>query len=279
MQHPHRASSPSSGRVARRDVRRFAADASLVLAGGRAILLQIADPVVAAGVSRHSDFARRPQQRLVHTLMYVYAVVLGTPEDAATATGFVDRAHEPVTGADDADRQLWVAATLYDSALRMHELLRGPVDPELAQAVLEAYAPLGVALRVPAERWPPTTAAFAAYWSSAVAGLTVTDEARGVLRDLLHPRLAPAWVRAAMPVVRIVSVGMLPDDVRAAYGIPWGSGEQRRFDRTVGVVRRVVRAVPAPLRRLPVRLLLSAMRRAASASGPHRPQAGSTRTE
>jgi uncharacterized protein (DUF2236 family) len=260
-------------------VRRFAADASLVLAGGRAILLQIADPVVAAGVSRHSDFSRRPQQRLVHTLMYVYAVVLGTPEDAAAATGFVNRAHEPVSGADDVDRQLWVAATLYDSALRMHELLRGPVDAVLAQAVLDAYEPLGGALRVPAGRWPGTTAAFDAYWTSAIADLAVTDEARGVVRDLLFPRLAPAWVRAAMPLMRIVSVGMLPDPVRAAYRFPWGPGEQRRFDRTMGGVRAVVRAIPGPLRRLPVRLLLSAMRRAAASHDTSGPQAGSTRTE
>jgi uncharacterized protein (DUF2236 family) len=252
----HRPSSPPPG-----DVRRFAADASLVLAGGRAILLQIADPVVAAGVARHSDFARRPQQRLVHTLMYVYAVVLGTESDRAAAAAFVNRAHAPVAGADDADRQLWVAATLYESALRMHEQLRGPVSPELAQAVLRAYAPLGGALRVPADRWPASTAAFEAYWASTLEALVVTDEARGVVRDLLFPRLAPGWVRAAMPLLRIITVGLLPDAVRSAYGFAWGPRERRRFARTMTVVAGVVRTVPGPIRRLPVRLLLRALRR------------------
>ena len=49
---PHRASRPPAARVHDRHLRRFLADSTPVAAGGRAILLQIADPVVAAGVRR-----------------------------------------------------------------------------------------------------------------------------------------------------------------------------------------------------------------------------------
>ncbi|WIB59918.1 oxygenase MpaB family protein [Curtobacterium sp. MCLR17_007] len=257
-----RASRPSSGRD--RDLVRFLADSTPVLAGGCAILLQIADPVVAAGVRRHSDFARRPQQRLAHTLMYVYAVVIGSPADAATATGFVNRAHAPVAGADEVDRQLWVAATLYDSAIRAHEAFGTPVSPELARRALDAYAPLGVALRVPPERWPATPAAFVAYWDQALSSLRVTDDARGVARDLLHPIFAPLWVRAAMPLVRIVTVGMLPDVVRTQYGFAWGPRERRRWRRTAAWIRRVRALVPGAVLRLPGPLLLRAMRATAA---------------
>ncbi|KQO63555.1 oxygenase MpaB family protein [Curtobacterium sp. Leaf261] len=268
---PHRASSPShrpSGsalpsRPVGRDVRRFGTDASLVMAGGCAILLQIADPVVGAGVARHSDFVHRPQQRLVHTLAYVYAVVFGTPTDAAVASAFVERAHRPVEGADDPGRQLWVAATLYDSAIRMHELLRGPIDPALALGVLRAYEPLGTALRVPDGVWPTTVTAFEEYWGRTLQGLLVTEDARAVVRDLLHPRFAPAWIRIAMPLARIVTVGMLPTSVRQAYGFAWGPREERRFARTISVLRVVVRAVPGPIRRLPHRVLIRGMRQAA----------------
>ncbi|MDY1005398.1 oxygenase MpaB family protein [Curtobacterium sp. CFBP9011] len=242
---------------------RFLADSTPVAAGGRAILLQIADPVVAAGVRRHSDFARRPQQRLAHTLMYVYAVVVGTPEDAAVAASFVTHAHRPVTGADDPDRQLWVAATLVDSALRTHRLLGSPVDDERAEDVLRAYAPIATALRVPAERWPDSMAAFERYWASTLAQLRVTDDARGVVRDLLHPRHAPAWVRAVMPVVRVVTVGMLPAPVRTQYGFPWGPREVRRFRRTVSGLRLLRAVLPGALLRLPGPLLLRAMHRTA----------------
>lgn len=261
-----RASRPSPGHHhGDRDpaLRRFLADSTPVAAGGRAILLQIADPVVAAGVRRHSDFARRPQQRLAHTLMYVYAVVVGTPEDAAVAASFVTHAHRPVTGADDPDRQLWVAATLVDSALRTHRLLGSPVDDERAEDVLRAYAPIATALRVPAERWPDSMAAFERYWASTLAQLRVTDDARGVVRDLLHPRHAPVWVRAVMPVVRVVTVGMLPAPVRTQYGFPWGPREVRRFRRTVSGLRLLRAVLPGALLRLPGPLLLRAMHRTA----------------
>ncbi|MFJ3032855.1 oxygenase MpaB family protein [Curtobacterium pusillum] len=262
MPDAHRASRPPSGRVADRDLRRFLADSTPVAAGGRAILLQIADPVVAAGVRRHSDFARRPQQRLAHTLMFVYAVVVGTDDDAAIAASFVNRAHRPVAGADEVDRQRWVAATLYDSAMRAHELFGDPVDGRRAQAVLDAYAPIGTALRVPADRWPSTVAAFERYWDAELERLEVTDDARGVVRDLLHPRFAPLWVRAAMPLVRIVTVGMLPDAVRSQYGFAWGPRERRRFRRTVRLVRVVRAVLPGWLLRLPGPLLLRSMRSA-----------------
>ncbi|MGU3410896.1 oxygenase MpaB family protein [Microbacterium sp. M1A1_1b] len=257
-----RAWRPSPGRD--RDLTRLLADSTPVLAGGRAILLQIADPVVAAGVRRHSDFARRPQQRLAHTLMYVYAVVVGSPEDAATATGFVNRAHAPVAGADQVDRQRWVAATLYDSALRAHDAFGDPVPPDLARRMLDAYAPLGVALRVPADRWPSSVDAFEAYWADTLVALRVSDDARGVVRDLLHPRFAPLWVRAAMPLVRIVTVGLLPDAVRDQYGFAWGPREQRRYRRATAAIRRTRAVVPRWVLRLPGPLLLRAMRRTAA---------------
>ncbi|WP_081612337.1 oxygenase MpaB family protein [Curtobacterium flaccumfaciens] len=260
---PHRASRPSPAHVHDRHLRRFLADSTPVAAGGRAILLQIADPVVAAGVRRHSDFARRPQQRLAHTLMFIYAVVIGTESDSATATGFVNHAHGPVAGADDVDRQLWVAATLFDSARRAHDLFGTKVSAARAEQVLAAYAPIATALRVPAERWPTSVAAFDRYWQQTLDGLQVTDDARGVVRDLLHPRFAPLWVRAAMPLVRIVTVGMLPEPVRTAYGFAWGRREERRFRRTVRVVAGVRALVPRALLRLPGPVLLRAMRRTA----------------
>jgi uncharacterized protein (DUF2236 family) len=259
-----RASRPAHGHVADRDLRRWLADSTPVAAGGRAILLQIADPVVAAGVRRHSDFARRPQQRLAHTLMFVYAVVIGTEADAAVATAFVDRAHRPVAGADEVDRQRWVAATLFDSARRAHELFGDPLSAGDAERVLAAYAPIATSLRVPADGWFDSVAAFDAYWERTLPSLRVTDDARGIVRDLLHPRFAPLWVRAAMPLVRIVTVAMLPDALRTAYGFPWGPREQRRSRRAVALVRRARSLVPGWALRLPGPLLLRAMHRIAA---------------
>src|SRR4051812_8015039 len=43
---------------------RHAADWRLLLGSGRALVLQVAHPTVGAGVADHSDFRRRPWQRL-----------------------------------------------------------------------------------------------------------------------------------------------------------------------------------------------------------------------
>ena len=49
-------------------IRDLAPESVLVLAGGRAILLQLANPAVGHGVAGHSDFASRPLDRLTGTL-------------------------------------------------------------------------------------------------------------------------------------------------------------------------------------------------------------------
>src|SRR5690606_11980656 len=118
------------------------ADGSLILGGGRAILLQIADPVVGRGVAVHSDFARKPMERLRNTLTFVYAVMLGDPNQVALVSRMVDRAHEPVEGATDPHRQLWVAATLYETAMSLHESLYGTLDEASADEVYRAYVAL-----------------------------------------------------------------------------------------------------------------------------------------
>src|SRR5438270_738156 len=49
-------------------VRRVDSEPVLLLGGGRALLMQLAHPSVAAGVADHSDFRRDPMSRLQRTL-------------------------------------------------------------------------------------------------------------------------------------------------------------------------------------------------------------------
>jgi uncharacterized protein (DUF2236 family) len=232
---------------------RYARDGALVLGGAAAILLQVADPVVARGVAQHSAFADDPMRRLRHTLGYVYSVTLGERPQVGRAAGFVDSAHAGVPGAGDPDRQLWVAATLYRTGVDVHELLRGPMSPALADEVYSASARLGTALQVPPALWPADRVAFDRYWMDAVAALEVGDDARAVARDLLHPRRVPLWIRAGMPLGRTLTAGLLPASLRDAYGLPW---RPRAFRRAVRVARLAARLTPRRLRELPSRRLL-----------------------
>jgi len=232
----------------------YAADGVLVLAGAAAILLQVGDPVVARGVAEHSDFARNPMGRLRNTLSYVYAVSLGSQQQSRLAAGAVNRAHAPVTGVTDVHRQLWVAATLHQVGVSAYEQFVGPLPPDLADEIYAAGARLGTMLQLPPGAWPADRAAFARYWVDAVAGLEIGDDARGIARDLLRNRAIPWWTRPAMPLMRVVTSGLLPESVREAYGLPW---HPRRYRAAIGFVRALRRVTPRRLRELPSRRLLA----------------------
>ena len=148
------------------------------------------------GAARHSDFAHRPVQRLNNTLTFVYAVILGTPDDAVRVAALVNRAHAPVERAEDATLQLWVVATLYETAVAVHDRVFGSVSDALADELYHSYASLGTSLQLAANRWPPTRSDFATYWAGRVSGLTVSDGARQIAHDLFAPVSAPAWLRA-----------------------------------------------------------------------------------
>lgn len=251
-------------------MRDMAGEAVLIAAGGRSILLQIADPAIGHGVAHHSDFASRPLDRLRGTLTYVYAVVFGTPEEAAQARRRVNHAHGPVSGPATAQRpaysaftpelQLWVAATLYDSALTMRELVYGPLDDATADALYQEYGVLGTALQMPPELWPRDRAAFAAYWDRRLGELQTDAATRAVARQLLHPRTGPLWLRLMMPLGRFVTIGLLPASVRPLFGLAWSAGAQRRFNGLIRLTAAVYPRLPRRLRHWPKTHYLRAMR-------------------
>jgi uncharacterized protein (DUF2236 family) len=233
---------------------RYARDGAVVVGGAAAILLQVADPVVARRVAERSSFAVDPMRRLRHTLTFVYGVLAGDPRQRERVAAFTDRAHDDVPGARDVDRQLWVATTLYATGRAVQERLWGPLSPPLDAEMLASSAALGTALQVPAERWPADRAAFDAYWRDAVTALEVGDDARAIARDLLHPRHVPWWARAGMPLVRAVTPTLLPPSVAEAYGFA-----PRESRAAWTLLRVLVRITPYRLRSLPARRLLAAL--------------------
>jgi uncharacterized protein (DUF2236 family) len=254
------------------EMRVVAREGALLAGGARAILLQVAHPGVAKGVAEHSDFATRPLDRLRATLSYVYAVTFGTPEESAAVAAMVTQAHRAVAGAgyraSDPELQLWVAATLYDTAVLIYERLFGALEPPAAETVYRQYSLLGTALQVPSGLWPADRAAFAAYWDHMVGTLQVSDDARRVARDLLHPEWVPPLLSAAMPLNRFLTAAWLPQPIRAQYGIDWEPGQQRRYEMLMTVGGAVYRRLPVPLREAPKTWYLRDVRRRLSAAGP-----------
>jgi uncharacterized protein (DUF2236 family) len=247
------------------EMQKVGREGALLAGGARAILLQVAHPAVGRGVAQHSDFATRPLDRLRATLTYVYCVTYGSPEEIQAVAAVVTGAHRKVTGAgyraSDPELQLWVAATLYDTALLIYQQLFGPLDGVEAEKVYQQYAVLGTALQVPAGAWPADRAAFRSYWDRMVDTLQVSADGQAVARDLLHPPSAPLALRAAMPLNRFLTAAWLPPRIRQGYGIPWDERQQRRYELLMKIGATVYPRLPVPLREAPKSWYLRDMRR------------------
>jgi uncharacterized protein (DUF2236 family) len=234
------------------------AEAILLAGGARAILLQVANPRVGSTVAEHSDFANRPLDRLHGTLTYLYVTVYGTPEEAAIVARQVGAAHRSVPGANDVSLQLWVAATIYETAMFVRSLVYGPLSEDDAETLLADYSVLATALGVPRGEWPSSPAAFADYWANALTQLRVDAAAERIAHDLLHPRLTPLWLKAALPFARFVTAGLLDDPLRTAYRLPFN---ERRFERFVRFARVVYPRLPRRVRHAPMRHYVREFRR------------------
>jgi uncharacterized protein (DUF2236 family) len=248
----------------------------VILAGaGRAILLQLAHPAVGHGVARHSDFARDPMNRLHGTLMYVYTVMAGSADDQELAARYVNRKHAPVHGpqdpgervpeydARDPELQLWVAATLYDTAVQVHDRVLGHLPEASADELYRRYAALGTALQLPEGAWPEDRAAFARFWDRAVHDLAVDATVRAQSEALWEASEAPRWVRWSMPLNRFLTAGFLPESVRAQYEMGWTPQDERRFQLLWSGISRVYPWIPVRLRSWPERYYLTRLRKLA----------------
>jgi len=261
--------------------RRHGAEGALLLGGGAAILLQLADPRVARGVARHSGFQERPLDRLLGTLDYVYAIGFGDDELAREAARRVNARHAPVRGgtddgpsysAFDADAQRWVASTLLAMALAVHERVWGRLDTASADAVVRGYAPLGTSLQARGSGWPDTRAEFDVWWAERVRRLEVGEEARTVARALMSGTSAlPPGSRVLLPPVRLLTAALLPSGIREAYGFRYTPRAARVADEWFRAISLFYPRLPRAMRHAPMRASLRRARRRSRYAG-HEPR-------
>ena len=73
---------------------RVSREPALLLAGMRALLLQIAHPKIAQGVADHSRYREDPLSRGIRTFIAVYSLVFGRWEEATAAALRVRAVHD-----------------------------------------------------------------------------------------------------------------------------------------------------------------------------------------
>jgi uncharacterized protein (DUF2236 family) len=259
--------SPTSERTAWRLHREV-----VILAGwGRAILLQLAHPLVAQGVADHSSFAADPRgrvRRLKQTLGAMLALTFGTAGEAAEAAAAINKIHDRVNGrlregagefaagtgysAHDPALLAWVHATLVDTFLLSYERFIAPLSPaERDRYCLEAggAAPL---LGIPPDALPRSTGELTSYLERMFSSgeIVVTGTARSLAREVLAPGL-PWPARPLLALARLTTVGLLPPPIREAYGFEWSPRRERALSLVSAATRRSLPFLPPLVRHWP----------------------------
>jgi uncharacterized protein (DUF2236 family) len=212
--------------------------------------MQVAHPLIAAGVERHSDFRRDPFGRLRRTLNTTLAVVFAEAGTARAALRRIDRRHGPVRGtaadgrpydARDPALLLWVQATLVLASLRLFEAVMGRLSPGDREAYWQEARPVAALLGIPTHLQPGRLADLVRYERVMLATAARPDATSiRVARQVLHPfdRLpAPIyWPSDAL------AAALIPGPLRAPFGLRYRLRERVFFALVIATVR-VMRVV------------------------------------
>ena len=250
----------------------------IVVAGwGRAILLQLAHPAVAAGVRDHSSFRgslRSTFWRLHSTVGAMLSLTFGDTEQMIAAAAGINTIHDRVRGrvasslelrparrevegapysAHDPDLQRWVHATLLESIPLTYELLVGPMTVHERDQYCSEATIMEPLLGMPAGWLPKDSAQLDTYMREMLASgsIGVTDTSRALARAVLYP---PQWY-VAWPLFRatqLLTIGLLPPSIRQAYGFEWYAREARAFTRWTSLLRTSLRWLPPLAREWPM---------------------------
>ena len=230
-------------------------EAALFLGAGRALLLQLAHPWVAAAVAEHSRALDDPIGRFHATFSTVFAMVFGSRDEALAMARRLHRRHAGITGqlpdggpyeANNRAALRWVHATLAHTALLAYGLVASVTPEERARYYQESVRFAGLFGLAPTEL-PPDWDGFAASFDATLHSdtLAVSETARATAARLLAGAgswiVVPAWYRA-------LTAELLPPHLRAAFGLAYGPAQRDAAARALRRIRRLYPRLPKRLR-------------------------------
>jgi uncharacterized protein (DUF2236 family) len=238
-------------------------EAAVFLGAGRALLLQLAHPWIAAAIAEHSRTLSDPIGRFHRTFNFVFTMVFGTTGQALTAARALHRRHDGVIGvltesagafpagssyrANDVAALCWVHATLTDSALVAYQLARPPLSNEEREQYYAESRLFAALFGIPPSALPESWAGFVDYFADMTGSdiLAVGEAARRIAVDLFTGAgtgwRIPAWYRA-------LTARQTPMRLRHDFGLAYGPQEHRAAERALAVLRYIYPLMPSSLR-------------------------------
>ena len=243
---------------------------SVVLLGGtRAVLMQIAHPLVAMGVSEHSDYMTDPFGRAKRTFMLGEILTFGSQGKARQAARAINRKHFSVHGelpidagsfskgthynAQDPELLLWVHATLIDTWIQCYTLFVGTLTWIEQETYYQESKEIAHLLGLIPEKMPHSIDDLNEYIDDMLNSgkLVATPQARQIAQQLLFP---PALLlfRPLMHLNLQLTNALLPQQIREVFGIEWNARRQAIFDMSARGMRAIIPRLPSYLRELPI---------------------------
>ena len=238
-------------------------EAAVFLGAGRALLLQLAHPWVAAAIADHSNVLDDPLGRFHRTFKVMFTMVFGTVDQALASASALHRRHAGVAGvlqetagrfdasspyqANEVAALRWVHATLVETAVLAHDLVLPPLTDEEREQYWSEAKLFAALFGIPSDSLPADWTSFVAYTGAMSSSdeLTVTTAARGIVRHIFsgaatHVPL-PLWYRA-------LTAEMLPARLRTAFELRLAEKERRSAARALAIMRRLYPLLPDRLR-------------------------------
>jgi uncharacterized protein (DUF2236 family) len=238
----------------------------LLLAGGRALLMQLAHPKIATGVANHSRFQDDPFGRLYRTMSAMWSIVFDERTEARVALARVENRHKKVQGivspgeplhaknhydAFDQELLLWVHATLIDSAMIAYDRFVRSLQPVEKVGYYDDSKKLACLFGIEEKFIPPSLTEFDQYMERMLTKgvLAVGPTARNLSQDILYAR---SWIfKPAGPPFRFVTAGLLPEKLREGYELKWNEHKERIFSLLARAIRVSLPLMPTPVRIVP----------------------------
>ncbi|MHB1500406.1 MAG: oxygenase MpaB family protein [Candidatus Dormibacteria bacterium] len=244
----------------------------LLLGASRALLMQVAHPLVAQGALDHSDFTTDPVGRFQRTVAWVTSVVFGTSDEALAATRQVNRLHGKVEGAlpadhatsrwvpgstyraRDRDLLLWVHGTLVDSMLDTHDQLIGGLSQrQRDRFVREWDAVIKIMGIAEGTGWRGVADMRGWIDGQIDSGIALPGAgSRAVADVILVPRLGMRGPKGLAELTGFITAGLLPDVIRRHYRIRWTPAHKVAHQGLRVWFRSTKQLFPRPLRVSPV---------------------------
>jgi len=231
--------------------------------------MQAAHPKVAQGALDHSGFAEDPFGRVYRTIQGMAVLIFGSTNEANEMARNINRLHHTVQGilpesigrypagetysAMEPLALLWVHIVFVDSMLTADKTFVGPLSEAACEQYWQESCRYARLLGLTDATLPASYAAVQQYMREVLASgeVAIGPAAHFIAQKVLYPPM-PLLRKPLWAIVRLITVGQLPPDIRQAYGLHWGMRQRVGFLMARGAGHLLRRLFPNALGRSPL---------------------------